>query len=1386
MNSKVTYAPESGRKQLKFAGDILVVDATVESSFEGTIYLRSNINQSEIRSLDIINEVESKQPNLDRGWYDTPFTKTGSNTYKVKLPLLMVGHFSYKCFAKLPDGSISWAEGDNNFINVEPSEYRSDNSVYCAFVRQFGPNKSKAETPTDDPAVLELDKKGYTVIPPSGKFRDLIQELDHIINDLGCRILHLLPINPTPTTYARMGRFGSPYAALDFTAVNPELAEFDLKATPLEQFLELVDEVHKRDGRIIIDIAINHTGWAAKIHETNPDWLHRHEDGRIHQPGAWGTVWEDLTELDHTNTDLWQYLADVFITWCDRGVDGFRCDAGYMIPEPAWTYITAKVRQKYPNTIFLLEGLGGPWSVTEDLLNRSNLNWAYSEMFQNYSKAQIHDYMQYSNFVSKSQGLMIHYAETHDNNRLAEKSNRWANMRTSLSALLSHNGAFGFTNGVEWYASEKIYVHRSSGLNWGAEENQCQHISNLTGLLKNHPAFRDGSRLDFISSDHDESITVVRYDEEENNPLLVVINLNCEKSISVKINTDLLPAQLKACDLKNFVKTQKINITESAKNFALQLKAGEAVCLGQELAATDANYNADQTLKHSLMSLLSLQGLEHIEVDYQSEIAQLKENPHEYFESKGILTTSWSFPRDTKRHVLYSPYSVLVISCPSRFTVRVFNEQVNSFEVSDGKFYAIVNGPNDNETSTYETMTFMLYGKSISRFKSKILFLTDTDKEFTGEVPDTETPQTCLDTNDRGGMMRVPMKWPSFDSKYDCLLGANLSREFPENRHIMWRRMRIYCRHTCVTYELSDLTLESSRTNNGKVEFIFRNPAGSGRFVRIKVICGMLDNENATAINIQRLASSSPECLPNSEPIELIMRPDVEDRSFHMETKAHGVEGFWEGSVTILENGFSFAPDHKRKLIITSDAKYISEPEWSYNYYQKIEAERGQECNTDLFSPGYLLTELSGNESCKVLGQVQTELDSEVSLSKATLDFAPKADDIQSILSDALKHFVVKRDELKTVIAGYPWFLDWGRDTLICVRGIIAAGMTEDVRKIILQFGSFEENGTLPNMIHGGDASNRDTSDAPLWYFVACDDLMKAEGNQALLDEIAGNRTIKEILISLAENIITGTPNGIKMDPDSGLVYSPSHFTWMDTNYPAGTPRKGYPVEIQSLWYEALSLLAKSDKNTKWEALAAKVKENFIKYFWNEERGFLSDCLHSDGQPAVNSLADDALRCNQLFAVTLEIIDSDIAKKVLHSCEELLIPGAIRSLADRPVNFPLEVKKDGQLLNHSDAPYWGKYEGDEDTRRKPAYHNGTAWSWPFPSYSEGLYKIYGEKARKHAIAILNSTRVLLSSGCLDQIPEVIDGNAPHRQRGCDAQAWGATEAYRVWKLLHDA
>ena len=159
-------------------------------------------------------------------------------------------------------------------------------------------------------------------------------------------------------------------------------------------------------------------------------------------------------------------------------------------------------------------------------------------------------------------------------------------------------------------------------------------------------------------------------------------------------------------------------------------------------------------------------------------------------------------------------------------------------------------------------------------------------------------------------------------------------------------------------------------------------------------------------------------------------------------------------------------------------------------------------------------------------------------------------------------------------------------------------------------------------------------------------------------------------------------------------------------------------------------------------------------------------------------------RSNQLLAITLgAVTERAFCADILQSCEQLLVPGAIRSLAACPVGYALPVYRDGELLNDPEQPYQGKYCGDEDRRRKPAYHNGTAWTWPFPSYCEALVQIHGPAARDSALALLLSSEILLNRSCLGQIPEILDGDAPHADRGCGAQAWGVTELYRVLALL---
>ena len=162
-------------------------------------------------------------------------------------------------------------------------------------------------------------------------------------------------------------------------------------------------------------------------------------------------------------------------------MDGFRCDAGYKFPAPAWQYIVARVQEEFPETIFLLEGLGGSWDATELLLTEGGMQWAYSELFQNYSGQEVAGYLDYANRQNARIGTYVHYSETHDNDRLAKKGRRaWSLLRNRLCALTSPSGGFGFTCGVEWLAAEKIRVHGNTGLNWDAAETSSPNSRSST------------------------------------------------------------------------------------------------------------------------------------------------------------------------------------------------------------------------------------------------------------------------------------------------------------------------------------------------------------------------------------------------------------------------------------------------------------------------------------------------------------------------------------------------------------------------------------------------------------------------------------------------------------------------------------------------------------------------------------------------------------------------------------------------------------------------------------------------------------------------------------------------------------------------------------------
>ena len=1438
--------PAPGLHLLKTRGDTIELTLILPEKRPGRAWIRTNLGHGHTVRREIMRAVTHDEPLLGRDWYDLQMValdetddtdETDDRRFRITLGLSEVGHFEAKCYF-LPEGEFTpvWPPGDNVSINVLPTDTCCANIVYNAFVRQFGPNKDGTFTVPEKKkeTIRGLDDIGYTIIPPSGTFRDLIAELDFIIDYLGCRFIQLLPINPTPTTYGRMGRYGSPYASLDFTSIDPALAEFDPKATPLEQFIELVDAIHSRSGRLILDIAPNHTGWAAELHETHPEWLVRDDTGHIEAPGAWGVTWADLARLDYRYKDLWQYMGEVFLTWCRRGVDGFRCDAGYMIPAWAWMYIIAAVREEFPETLFFLEGLGGKLSVTRQLLNKGGFDWAYSELFQNYDRGQITHYLPEPLEISEAEGLMLHFAETHDNNRLASTSTRFAAMRTALCALCAHQGAFGFANGVEWFADEKIDVHKARSLNWGSESNQVERIRRINTLLKTHPAFFDQTEIRMIQTGEGEALVFLRHHRPTGKRLLVVVNLDWENPGRIAWNPE--DAGIPTTRFIDLLSDEKIAVETGADNTqALTLPPGAVYCLSPEKESLPTAENlelperiARQRLRAAALDVYrAFYGTRHLE-DFDPEARGLemagdpvafcrRMNP----EGDDPRVIAWQWPADQRREVMVPPGHFLMLSADAPFRARLVEKNgkkektsrvADSFKGADGGFFALIPPRPVANAHIRRTLRLSVFQEGAPMHADcPLLYLGRPERPRTRRIYSRralkQAPLKFLATNGRGAMMRAHGAWGQLDSKYDALLAANLNPDFPDDRRILLSRCRAWLVFQGYSQEVSIDCQQQFRLEGVNAgAWHFTAPCGQGQHVGFRLAMEMTPGQNHIRISAYRQpADGQPDRLADDRPVKLIVRPDIDDRNFHENTKAYlGPEHEWPKKCRPHEQGFTFSPAPDRALTMTSSAgQFVHEPEWQYMVHLPVEAERGMDPDTDLFSPGYFAIYLKGDDLVHFTAVVDPASKSNEAASESDLPSA-ESDKTASVdtgfdtgLKNALKAYIVRRQRLHTVIAGYPWFLDWGRDTLIVVRGLIAAGYTSEAETILLQFAAFEEKGTLPNMIRGMDAGNRDTSDAPLWFFVACADLMAARGNQSLLNKDCGaGRRISDVLRSIAEGYIAGTPNGIRMDPESGLIYSPAHFTWMDTNHPAGSPRQGYPIEIQALWHFALRFLDRiagpdspdrSDKSDSpddrdWQALAAQVKASIADLFALPGRAWLADCLHAEpGSPAGEARANDALRPNQLFAVTLgAVTEKDKIEAMLRTCMELLVPGAIRSLADRPVECPLPVWHEGSLLNDPHHPYQGIYTGDEDRRRKPAYHNGTAWTWVFPSFCEAWVMAYGESGKEAARAWLSSSTLLLDAGCAGQIPEILDGDYPHTQRGCDAQAWGVSEVLRVW------
>jgi len=362
-------------------------------------------------------------------------------------------------------------------------------------------------------------------------------------------------------------------------------------------------------------------------------------------------------------------------------------------------------------------------------------------------------------------------------------------------------------------------------------------------------------------------------------------------------------------------------------------------------------------------------------------------------------------------------------------------------------------------------------------------------------------------------------------------------------------------------------------------------------------------------------------------------------------------------------------------------------------------------------------------------------------------------------------------EELRTVIAGYHWFTDWGRDTMISLEGLcLVTGRHREARWILRTFARYARAGLIPNMFpEGSHEGLYHTADATLWFFHALDRYLTYTTDSEFLREMV------PLLQSIINHHMEGTRFHIRMDPDDGLLSQGEdgyQLTWMDAKCGdwVVTPRRGKAVEINALWYNALALTARwmrdaelPDEAVRLEERAAQVRGSFNRRFWFEGGGYLYDVIDGpEGGP------DESLRPNQIFAMSLPlpVLDESRWPAVLEKIEAtLLTPYGLRSLAP------------------GSRDYQRNYHGDLRTR-DAAYHQGTVWSWLIGPYVDALLRLHPE-AKARARASLQGLLDHLGAACIGHVAEVFDAEAPFHPRGCVAQAWSMAELLRAYERTRE-
>jgi len=514
-------------------------------------------------------------------------------------------------------------------------------------------------------------------------------------------------------------------------------------------------------------------------------------------------------------------------------------------------------------------------------------------------------------------------------------------------------------------------------------------------------------------------------------------------------------------------------------------------------------------------------------------------------------------------------------------------------------------------------------------------------------------------------------------------------------------------------------------------------------------------------------------------PVVLRVRPLLSGRDYH---SLHHENPAFQFTASRREGVVTFGTyNGLPRVVALSNGDYRHAPDWYRRFLYTAERERGLDDIEDLASPGEFSWRLAapGDQAVWILRMGAVD-EPETATSEEAVTFALRTREAErrrreafsTPLDRAADAYLVRRGSGQTIVAGYPWFTDWGRDTFIAIRGLcLATGRLEEARNILLEWAGAVSEGMLPNRFPDhGEAPEFNAVDASLWYVIAVHELLPLVHPRSNVLTAAQRGALEAAITRIVHGYASGTRFGIRMDTDGLLAAGVPgvQLTWMDARVGDRviTPRIGKPVEIQALWLNAVNVASRLEPV--WRDVFERGRAAFVGRFWSEALGRLADVVDVDHVPGTR---DDTFRPNQILAVgglPLAIVDDEVGRRIVDAVEQHLVtPVGLRSLAP------------------GEPGYAPRYEGDASAR-DAVYHQGTVWPWLAGPFVEAWVRVRGntDAAKREARARFVAPLVAhLHTAGLGHVSEIADAEPPFTPKGCPFQAWSLGELLRLDRVV---